>query len=211
MSEVITETANLAEDVDFNEEEGPREDMSATVSSDPAAKIEFHVQMRSWTLNDMESLIIDAAAKQLVGRHAGDGDLSKAVQDAAIKAITERADKKLEAVSAEILDQPMMPTWNGKEPVTLRDFIGLYAKDYLTQVVDREGKPTTSGWGSNGQQRIVWIVERALDRKFKSEIEAATNKAIVEVREAVKANHKELVEAEMKRLRDALSKAVTPA
>lgn len=189
------------------------EALSATVQSDPDAKIEFHVQMRAWTQRDMEELVIEAAARQLVGRNASETSLAKAVQDAAVKQITERADAKLATVSAEILEQPVLyGAHSSKEPQTLRDMIGLYAKDYLTEVVDRDGKIQTDYYGrQSGKPRIVWVVERALDHKFKTEIEKATNAAIREVQAAISEQHKALLAAETARIREAIAKATGAA
>lgn len=213
--ETIADTSELAELCGFDEEHGPREDMTATVEPDPTAKIEFHVQMRSWTVKDMEELVIEAAARQLVGRNASEGVLAKAVQDSAIRQITERADAKLATVSAEILEQPVLyGPHSAKEPVTLRDMMGLYAKDYLTERVGQDGKPDESYHGSRyNKPRIQWIVERALDGKFKTEIEKATNAAIAQIQSAVREQHKAVVDAETARIRAAIAKATgdTPA
>lgn len=205
--EIIADTSSIASDDGHLEH-----DMEATEQSDPEAKIEFHVQMRSWTLRDMEALVIEAAARQLVGRNASEGALSKAVQEAAIRQITERADAKLATVSAEIIDQPVMAGPGAKEPVTMRDMIGLYAKDYLTEIVNRDGKVETEYYGrQSGKARIVWIIERALDSKFKTEIEKATNAAIAQIQAAVREQHKAVVDAETARIRAAIAKATASA
>lgn len=202
---IIADTSSIAD----SDDEHLEHDMAATEQSDADAKIEFHVQMRSWTLRDMESLVIEAAARQLVGRNASDGSLAKAVQEAAIRQITERADAKLATVSAEIIDQPVMAGPGSKEPVTMRDMIGLYANEYLSATVDRDGKPAQSGSYYGGRARIVWIVERALDSKFKAEIEKATSAAIREIQTRVAAEHKALIDTETARLRAAIAKAVS--
>ena len=205
---IIADTSELAKVADFDEGSEPRDNLEATANSDPAAKVEFHVQMRSWTLNDMEALIVEAAARQLVGRNASEGALSKAVQEAAIRQITEKADAKLATVSAAIIDQPVMAGPGSKDPVTMRDMIGLYANEYLSAVVDREGKPSQSGGYYGGKARIVWIVERALDSKFKAEIEKATNAAISQIQASVREQHKAVLDAETARIRAAIAMAV---
>ncbi len=207
----IADTSELADLHDFDEDESPREDLTATTESDPEAKIEFHVQMRSWTVRDMEELVIEAAARQLVGRNASEGALAKAVQEAAIRQITARADAKMATVSEQIIDQPVMAGPGSKEPVTMRDMIGLYAKEYLTEIVGPDGKISTDYYGrQSGKPRMVWIVERALDSKFKAEIEKATKEAILEIQTAIRAQHVALVKAETARIRDAIAKATEP-
>jgi hypothetical protein len=204
-NELIVDTYELAEMLGEDE---VQENLEATTKSDPDAKIEFHVQMRAWTQRDMEELVIEAAARQLVGRNAGDGALAKAVQEAAIRQITARADEKLASVAADIIDQPVLVgPISSKEPVTLREMIGLYAKEYLTEKVGSDGKPDDSYYARDrNKARITWIVERALDSKFKTEIEKATNAAIREIQAAIHEQHKALLAAETARLREALAK-----
>lgn len=204
----IIDTQNLAEAVDFDGDQSPREDMSATTESDPAAKIEFHVQMRSWTIRDMEDLIVQAAASQVISG-LGDRKFSKLIEDRAIAAVTAQADTKIAGISAEIIDQPLTPSFGDKKPVTMREYLGLYAKDYLTQVVDSQGKPSSGGWGGHDKARIVWIVERAMDAKFKREIEAATNAAVREIQQQVREMHEAVLTAEKARIRDALAKVTS--
>ena len=205
----IVDTSELS---NSDGEEGLESYLEATTQPDPNAKIEFHVQMRAWTQRDMEDLIIEAAARQLVGRNASETALAKAVQTAAIEQITARADERLAKVSAEIIEQPVMAGPSSKEPVTMRDMIGLYAKEYLTEIVGSDGKVTTDYYGrSSGKTRMAWIVERALDSKFKSEIEKATNAAIREIQAAMTARHNEMLAAEKKRVRDAIATATGAA
>jgi len=201
----IIDTQNLAELHDFDEDLTPQSDMAATEESDPSAKIEFHVQMKSWTLRDMEELIVQAAAMQMI-KAFGDKKFSKLIEDRAIEAITEKADAKIEAVTAEIIDQPLTPKIGEKAPVTMREFIGLYAKDYLTQRVDRDGKPSSGGWGATTFSRIELMVSQALDRKFKQAIEASTNAMISELQAEIKAAHAKVLAAEKVRIREALAK-----
>ncbi len=206
---IIADTSEL---LNGDGEEGLDSHLEATTQPDPDAKIEFHVQMRAWTQRDMEDLIIEAAARQLVGRNASETALAKAVQTAAIEQITARADEKLARVSAEIIDQPVMAGASSKEPVTMRDMIGLYAKEYLTEIVGADGKVASDYYGrSSGKTRMAWIVERALDSKFKAEIEKATNAAIREIQAAMTARHNETLAAEKARVRDAIAKATGAA
>jgi hypothetical protein len=208
MTDVIIDTQYLAEDraIAFDENDAPREDMAATAVSDPKAEIEFFVQMRSWTKRDMADLIVEAAAAQMI-RGFGDKKFSKLIEDRAISAITEKADAKLAAVSEAIIDQPLTPEFGAKAPVTMREFIGLYAKEYLTERVDSEGKPSKGGWGSNTYTRVELILQRLFDRKFKAEIEKATSSAILQVKEELRAAHAAVIAEEMARFRSALAKS----
>ncbi len=171
--------------------------------------IEFHVSMRGHTMADMEALIVEAGTRMLMGRF-DDKALGNLIEDKCIQQVTAKADAALHAVTHEIIDQPLTPAFGDKKPVTMREFIGLTGREYLTERVDREGKPTTgNGWGSSPTYtRIELLVESYMQKHFRREIEKATNAAITEVQQAIKANHAAFIEAEKARLRTALGKAV---
>ena len=206
MTNPIIDTQDLAEVADFDEDAFPVEDIAATEQSDPGAKIEFHVQMRSWTLRDMEDLIVQAAAAQMI-RSFGDKQFSKLIEERAITAITAKADEKIATVTAEIIDQPLTPKFGEKAPVTMREFIGLYAKEYLTERVDREGRPSKGGWGSDHTYtRAELSIMKLMDRRFKKEIETATTTAINQMRDEVKRAHDAVLAEEKARIRAAIAK-----
>jgi len=202
MTEIIG-TVDLPED-EFSE------NMAATTDPQPAERLEFFVQMRGYTLREMDALIVEAAARQVVGNR-NDNALAKEIEGRCIALTTEKVDAKLATVTAEIVDQPMIPAFgSSKEPVTMRDFMALCGRQYLAEMVGNDGKPVTgdSYYRNNSMPRMQYLVRQALDLKFKKDIEAATNAAIREVQAAIKADHDALLQAEKKRLREALTKAV---
>lgn len=206
MSNLIMDTGNLAE---LNNLDGEVEISALTATEEAAGTpMEFHVQMRGHTFRDMEDLIVNAAAHQLVGRYGGTEALRKKIEAETIKHVTQRADTVLLKISAEIIDQPMMPKYVGAkdEPITMREFIGLTGRAYLAEAVDSSGKPTTDRYSS--KPRIQHLVEQAMSVKFKREIEAATSAAIGEIQKAIKAQHDAFLAGEKKRLADALAKLV---
>lgn len=208
MTDLIMDTGNVAE-LNYL---GPDDEVSNMEATKEAtdAPMEFHVQMRGHTFRDMEELIINAAAQQLVGRYGGTEALRKKIEAETIKHVTQRADAVLSKVSAEIIDQPMMPKYPGakEEPVTMREFIGLTGRAYLAEMVERHnGGPASSSWGgANNIPRIEYLVGQAMSVKFKREIEAATSAAIGEIQKAIKAQHDAFLASEKKRLADALAK-----
>lgn len=208
MTNIVMDTGTIAELNDI----GPDDEISNMEATSEAteAPMEFHVQMRGHTFRDMEELIVNAAAHQLVGRYGGTEMLRKQIEAKTVEHVTRRADAVLSAISAEIIDQPMMPKYVGakEEPVTMREFIGLTGRAYLAEIVTRDGKPTSNaGWGSSeGKPRIQWIVGDYIQNKFKGEIEKATNAAIVEIQIAIKAKYDAFLSAEKKRLADAFAK-----
>lgn len=194
MSNEIADTGDI---LDRTGEGDIRENMVAT--HEPTDhKIQFHVSMRGWTQDDMEALIVEAAARIIVGR-TGDNKLAKEIEAKCAELVTRRADAALAKVATDILDQPMIPSFGAKEPVTMREYLGLYGREYLETKVDR------GGW-NNKTTRIVQIVSDLMDAKFKTEIERSTNAAVTEIKNEVRARHDAIIEAEKLRLREALAK-----
>ena len=201
------ETADLAELVNFDEDEQPQSDLSATVQPDPDAKIEFHVQMKSWTIRDMEDLIVEASARQIVGKIDRPTDLAKAIEARVRALLVEKTDKRLAEVTAEIIDQPVTPSYGDKKPVTMREMIGLYGREYLTQMVGSDGNPQSSHY-NNTKTRMAYLVEKAMDVKFKNEITAANNAAISEIQQMIRKQHGAMVTSEKARIRAAIENEV---
>jgi len=209
MSNEIIDTGDIAyAQLGTNDEPTePRSNMVAT--KEPEGKgIEFHVSMRSWTQRDMEELIVEAAARVVVGEY-GNNKLAKLVEERCIAIVTAQADKHLAGVAADVLDRPIIPKYPYQkpdaQPMTMREFIGLTGRDYLESRVDNSGNQTTDRHYS--KPRLQHIVEVAVHRSFKTEIEKATNAAISEIQKAIKAQHDAFLDAEKKRLREALTKA----
>jgi hypothetical protein len=193
--EIIT-TADIPED-ELSEDS----DFAATTESDPQEKIEFFVQMRGYTQSDMDALIVEAAARIIVGKH-GDTTLAKEIQERCIELTAQKADDALNRVTKEIMDQPMTPQYGDKKPVTMRGFLELYGREYLSAKVDRDGKPSQNQYGS--QPRMEYLVAKAMDSKFKQEIADAASAVIREVQAEIKARHAKLLDDEKAKIRHAI-------
>jgi hypothetical protein len=207
MTTEITSTHDLAE-AEWDGRSEPAEvetDMTATTK--PEGGIEFFVQMRDYTKRDMENLIIEAAARVVVGNY-GNNVIAKKVEERCIALVTEMADRHLASVTKDIIDQPILPKYPFMKadaaPMTMREFIGLTGRDYLEARVDNSGNPTTDR--SYSKPRLQHLVEGCVGRAYKNEIEKATNAAISEIQRDIKSKHDAFLAAEKARLREALSK-----
>lgn len=206
MTNNIMDTGNVAELLGMDD----GEDMSSMEArKEPEGNgIEFHVAMTSWTLRDMEELIVQAAANQIVGR-LGKDSLAKEIETRTIALVTAKADKALEAVTTEIIDQPVFPRGYtyGKpqgDPVTMREFIGLTGRQYLAERVDNYGKVNERP-SYNEISRISYLVQKSMDAVFEREIKAATNAAVAEIKAAIADQHKAFLDAEKARFRQAIA------
>ncbi len=169
--------------------------------------ISFYVQMRDWTVNDMEELIVEAAARMIVGR-SGDSKLSKLIEDRALAMITERADEKLDAVANNVLATTLTPKgYDQKNPITIGESIGMLGRDYLDQTVRLDGSlPRDSYEAREGIKRMEYIVRRHISQKFEAELQQATNAAVAEIRGEIKARHEQALSTEKARIAEALAK-----
>lgn len=204
MGNEITDTDELAE-AEWDGSSEPSDqtaDISAT-KGQAGEKIEFHVQMRGYTMREMDNLIVEAAARLLVGNH-NEKTIAKAVEERCIALLNAKATAVLDGVTTAIIDQPLTPTFGEKKPVTMRELLGLYGREYLEARVNYEGKPETSSY--NTRPRMQWFVEKYFDNRFKLEIEAATSKVVSEVHKSIRSAHDAFLEQEKLRLHEALKK-----
>lgn len=204
MTNEIHSTAEIAEENWDGHSEPSEIETNMVATEQPTGNgLEFHVSMRGYTMNDMEDLIVQAAARQIVGTF-NDRKMAKDIEDKCIEQVTQKADSALSSITSEIIDQPLTPSFGDKKPVTMREFIGLTGREYLDQTVDSAGKPC-SGYGSSGT-RVEYLVRQYMDRHFRNEIEKATSAVIAEMRKEIKARHEAMLEKEKARLREAFEK-----
>ena len=205
MSNEITSTDEIAE-AEWNGDGEPNDVRSDIVATkDPEHRgMEFHVSLRDYTLRDMEDLIVEAAARQIVGQRS-DTAMAKKIEAKCVELVNAQAEAALAKVTAEIIDQPMTASFGDKKPVTMREFIGLYGREYLTEKVDTEGMPSSGGYGSRSMARIEYLTNKLLDGKFRQDIEKASHAAVAAVQAEMRAKHKAILETEVARFRAALA------
>ena len=202
------EIMNTADMIEQDEEgNGPETNMVATREAEGNG-IEFHVSMRSYTQHDMEGLIVDAAARVLVGQY-GNNKLAKLVEERCMALTTAKVDAHLKTVVADIIDQPVTPQFPfqskpTEQPVTMREFIGLTGQAFLQARVGNDGQPQSISYST--KPRIQYLVERTMADRFKTEIEKASNALLAEIRNTIAAEHKAFLEKEKVRFREALAK-----
>ena len=193
--ECIIETADVAEIEGITAEDGI-ENMSATKSEDQTT-MDFHVQMRGYTMRDFESLVVHAAAQQLLQGVT----FKKQISDE-VKA---HADKRLNVEIGAVMSDVMKTTVisRGSENVTLAQMIGMESRAYLTQMVDGDGKADSSNYGKK-MSRLEWLAQKALRDLFKKEIDAAFALLKTELSVAVSKQIEAAINAQRASIADAL-------
>ena len=201
----IIDTNDMAEAADYNDDESPRSDMVASTEEKPEG-ISFHVQMRGWTLNDMEALIVEAAATQLVGR-VGKNRFAELVEQRAIEILRERADAVLSKVATDVLATQLTPSGFGqKTPITIGESLGMLGREYLEQRVEPDGKAADRSYGYDRKPtRMQWILSQTFTTKFSNELDKASAAGVKEVQSEIKAHQQAIIEAETAKFRAALS------
>lgn len=205
---LIMDESELVEALDddaFEEAESDHAGLEAT--EEPVSRgMEFTVQMKGYRLGEFEDAVVEAAARVLIGRDRKDA-LAKRIEERCIALTSAKVDEHLAGVTADFLDQPMIPQiGSSKDPVTLREFIGLCGREYLTQHVDRDGKPAKPSHYNSTAPRIQQVLQGAIDKRFKAEIDAASRSVIAEMRDAAKAQFDALLVAEKARIRKAFDR-----
>lgn len=201
------ELAELAHGVDPEDGLGEFEEMSSIEATETPAEVpmEFHVQMKGWQHRAFEEVIVQAAAEKMFRRLPT--SFEKQIKDAALEMFGAATNVALKPIAAEILEQPIGSGTSTKPALTMREYIGLTGREYLTQSVDGDGKPCDGGYYSRGKPRIHWLISELLDRKFKSEIEKQTSTLISEIRGEMKKSADAMIAAEKARISEALAKA----
>lgn len=206
----ILNTSNIEEDKSDSSDEPNDVRSDLTAQDEPASKkrqLDFHVTMNDYTFDDMEELIVEAAALKLLGRH-NQSKLGKDIEAKILLAISGRVNEVLADKTLDLMDQPLTFI-EGKDPLPLREHVAFLGKTYLEDKVDVEGKLITNSWsGKSSMTRLEWIIMARMRDVFQKEIAAATNGMITEIRNAMHVEHKAFLQAEVSRFREGIKKAI---
>lgn len=203
--QTIIDTSDLAE---INGQDNVDTSMAATEAPDPKG-ISFHVSMRDWTLEQMEELVIEAAARKLLGKMT-DTNLAKQIEAKLLADVMARADAKIAAIASDVMGHVLTPTSYGqKTPVTIGETLAFLGREYLDQHVNSEGKPTVRDSWNKAETRLEYFVRKGMAGRWDEEIKTATNAVVKQVRDEITARHKEVLATESKRMHDALIATIT--
>lgn len=205
MSNEIVTTEDIAAS---NGDEEVRSSIEATEEALPKG-IGFHVTMTSWTLEDMEELIVEAAARRVLGR-MNDNRLAKLIEDKVLAEISARANDAIARIADDVMGHALVPAnYSQQAPVTIGETLAHLSRAYLEQMVDSDGKPPTDHWRrQESMKRIDWIVRAAFDRKLGEEISKSTKVAADAAAKEVRAKYTEIVTSETDKLRAAIATAI---
>lgn len=199
MSDLIMDSGNIAEieGLDYEESEG-LSDLTATKTEKPET-MDFHIQMNGYTMADFETMVVNAAAQQLLGGQSFKREIQEKANELAGKKLNDQLERELKDLMS------MVVTKRGSENVTLRQMVGMEAKDYLTDIVDSSGKVITDSWGrSNGKPRIQYIAQKVFREAFQKEMEQAFKDLRTDLSAAISAKINAAIEDERKKIGDAL-------
>ena len=196
MNDLIMDSGNLAEIEGLDaSEDNDLSDLTAT-KTEATETMDFHVQMRGYTMRDFEAMVINAAAHQLMqGR-----TFKSEIEAKAIEIASSKVNARLNDVLKDVMQ--MTVATRGKEPVTLGQMIGMEAKDYLTASVKSDGSPS-DGWGQSAP-RIVYLVREFAKQHFASEIKAAMGTLIADMKAALEKQLTAAIDEERRKIADAL-------
>ena len=199
---VIIDAGDMAEITDNHDEDSDMSDMTATEKPDETT-MDFHIQMRGYTMSDFETYVIEAAAQNIM-RNFNRDSMKKDIENRAVVLINEAIDKTLMPITSEFMDQPMLPKYRGKEEVvTLREFVGLCGKDYLTTKVNGKGEVASGQW-DRGEPRMNYIIAQIIDKRLKDEISKEVNSMMVDIKAEANKRLNGIINKERERINTAL-------
>lgn len=148
----------------------------------------------------IHAAVIKAAVDRVLGISEGEGydedgnpfsrtfdakfkQMRHEVQEIAEKQICEEVARKVPAVVDEIINGQFHPTNAYGERMgktaTIREYIGEYAKTWLTETVDANGRPSTYG---DRAPRLHVIIKQEVDKQWAATIKAETDKITADIR-----------------------------
>ncbi|MBT9385503.1 hypothetical protein KM176_16635 [Pseudooceanicola sp. CBS1P-1] len=197
-NKTIIDSADLMEVDDVNIDEESFADLTATKQADPST-MDFYVQMRGYTMSDFETMVVHAAAAQLIsGRN-----FQREIKEEAAVIATNKVTAELEKATKDVMS--IVVSKRGKEDVTLSQMIGMEAKDYLTQLVDPySGEPKTDNWGARNIPRVQYLAGKYLRDHFKGQIDGALKDLISEVRAEISKQIAAAIAAEREKFAQAI-------
>jgi hypothetical protein len=179
MSDLIMDSGNVAENTGFEEAEDFA-DLTATTTADPQT-MDFHIQMRGYTMRDFETMVVQAAAQQLVAGRT----FKSEIQAEAIRQANEKLNSEVTDALRDVMKITVMQ--RGKDTISLAQMIGLEAKDYLTASVRPNTGEPADGW-SDSVPRIQFLAKQVFEQQFKAMLEAAAKELKSELAAAVSAH-----------------------
>ena len=201
MTDTIIDSGNVMEAEGIDDADADFADLTATEEADPDT-MDFHVQMRGYTMRDFEVMVVHAAATQLVGNR----DYRREIEAKAAEIASEKVNDRLNEALKDVMG--MTVAKRGQEAVTLGQMIGMEAKDYLTEKVDQSGKPY-DGWGGSASPRVQHLAGKFIRETFSKEIETAFKALRDELKSAVEMKMTAVIEDERKKLSSALGYELT--
>ncbi|MBC22312.1 MAG: hypothetical protein CMJ32_00140 [Phycisphaerae bacterium] len=194
----IIDSGKIMEAEGMTDPEDEFADMTATTEPDEGT-MNFHVQMRGYTMSDFETMVVHAAATQLLGGRSFQSEIKAEAANIA----SEKVSRELSTAMKDVMSLTVAK--RGNEDVTLSKMIGMEAKDYLTQLVDGQGKPTSGGWGHpDGVPRVQYLAGQYLRENFAKEITEALKAARDDVKAEVSRKIDAAISEERKKIADAL-------
>lgn len=131
-------------------------------------KLDFHVAMKGYTFDDMETMIIQAASEIIVKRSGGEDQLGSKAFDMAFEKVKGEMDKWAE----NVLEITAMK--EGDTAYTVKDMIAHSAEKYASEKVDLHTGEPRAGFVSvrdNVGSRLHYLVKKGLSQIFENEID----------------------------------------
>lgn len=194
----------MSDDHDPDFDELP-DDVREGAEPAPIGEMTFEVRLKEYQERDVLDAVVDRAARLIVGNY-GQTQIAKEIEARAKAIVAERVDAELAKLTKEFFDQPILAAKDGPA-LSIREWVGLAGREFLTQMVNREGKPSDSAWDSR-QTRMSYLIGQIVTTRLENELREAVTKAAVEVQGEARKKIDAAISAEKARIRAAFDKVV---
>lgn len=149
----------------------------------PLAK--FSISVETFDTSTFYTDMVNSAVQQVLGRPGySENALQKQVREAVAVLVRERIDAAIAAEVEALVSKPIQKfdTFGNPvgAPVSVEEIVRLGAQQFLTEPVDRDGKPVRDSYTTK-DSRIGWMVKKIVVQGLAKDIEEHAKAARAEV------------------------------
>lgn len=128
--------------------------------------------------------IVEHAVSVLLDSRYSPTELRREIEKVMSARVVERLNETISLTVDEMLSKPIQryDTFGNAagEPLSIESIVRNGANAYMTENVDSQGKPSTSGWGT-AKSRIEWLIESSVLNNLARDLKTEADRVRVEL------------------------------
>lgn len=154
-------------------------DFEEPQSREAGPKATFNVQVQSFDTSTFYEDIVLAAVDRVVGPCYPESALVKQINEAASALVAKKIDAAISSAIDDLVAKPIQKFDTFGKPVgvplSVEEIVRAGADRFLTELVDREGRVSTSFYDQK-HTRLEWLIERAVLNGLAKEMKTEADK-----------------------------------